>query len=110
MELASTPEPPYYAVIFTSRRTPEPGDHYDETAARMFTLAEQYPGYLGVDHAREDIGITVCYWADEDAIAAWTHAAAHPFAQFEGRTRWYDAYELRIARVERAYGFSREAP
>jgi heme-degrading monooxygenase HmoA len=107
MALARTPDPPYYAVIFASHRDVQPGDRYEETAERMFELAAQQPGFLGVDTAREEIGITVCYWTDEQAIAAWKRDADHTFAQYEGRTRWYDAYEIRIARVERAYGFAR---
>jgi heme-degrading monooxygenase HmoA len=103
-ELAQTPEPPYYAVIFVSRRSPQPGDRYDETADRMLSLAAEQPGFLGVDHCRDDIGITVSYWADEASIAAWKRNEEHAFAQYEGKTRFYDAYELRIARVERAYG------
>ena len=104
MTLAQTPEPPYYAVIFVSRRRPQPGDRYDETAERMFALAAEQPGFLGVDTCHDDIGITVSYWKDEASIAAWKRHDEHAFAQYEGKTRWYDAYELRIARVERAYG------
>jgi heme-degrading monooxygenase HmoA len=108
MDLAHTPEPPYYAVIFTSLRNAQTTDGYDETADRMFELAQEQPGYLGVDHARSEIGITVCYWTDLDAIAAWKAQMEHAEAQRLGRERWYGAYELRIARVERAYGFRRE--
>jgi heme-degrading monooxygenase HmoA len=106
--LARTPEPPYWAVIFSSRRTPRPGDQYDETSQRMLTLAAQQPGYLGVEEAAENISITVSYWADEASIAAWRRDADHAFAQYEGRTRWLDAYELRVARVERAHSFVRD--
>ena len=108
MPLAQTPEPPYYAVIFSSHRNVQHDDRYDETAKRMFELAAGQPGFLGVDTAREEIGITVCYWSDEQAIAAWKRDADHAFAQYEGRARWYDAYEIRIARVERAYCFGRD--
>ena len=105
--LARTPEPPYWAVIFTSLRSPQPGDQYDETSDRMMTLAARQPGFLGVETADEHVGITVSYWADEASIAAWRRDADHAFAQYEGRTRWYDAYELRVARVERAHSFTR---
>jgi heme-degrading monooxygenase HmoA len=107
VELAQTPEPPYYVVIFASVRNVGPDDGYDETAKRMLDLAARQPGFLGVDDAREDIGITVSYWTDEAAIAAWKRDADHAFAQYEGRTRWYRAFELRVARVERAYGMGR---
>ena len=109
-EFATTPEPPYWAVIFTSHRadTSDPSaDGYDDTAQRMLSLAAEQPGYLGVEHVREDVGITVSYWADESSIAAWKRNADHQFAQYEGKTRWYDGFEMRIARVERAYNFRR---
>jgi heme-degrading monooxygenase HmoA len=106
--LAHTPEPPYWAVIFSTRRNEQPGDSYDETAQRMTTLAARQPGYLGVEEAHAGIGITVSYWTDEASIAAWKRDADHAFAQYEGRTRWYDAYELRVARVERAHSFVRD--
>src|SRR5262249_21116934 len=84
MELAHTPAPPYYAVIFTSRRTAG-DDGYAATADRMFELAATQPGFLGVDSAREDVGITVSYWTDEAAIAAWKAEVEHLTAQRDGR-------------------------
>ena len=104
---APTPEPPYYAVIFTSTRTP--GDAgYDAMATRMAELAAQQPGYLGVESARgqDGFGITVSYWDSEAAIAAWKRQAEHAATRAHGREHWYDHFELRIAKVERAYGKS----
>jgi heme-degrading monooxygenase HmoA len=104
------PDPPYWAVIFTSRRNEEPGDGYAETADRMFELAWEQPGFLGFETARSDgLGITVCYWDSEAHIAAWKTRAEHLEAQREGRARWYDSYDVRIAHVERAYGSARES-
>ena len=104
--LASTPEPPYYAVIFASTATDD-AVGYAEAAARMIELAAGMPGFLGVDSARDaGVGITVSYWESEHAIAAWKADAEHTVVRENGRTRWYSAYELRVARVERAYGFS----
>ena len=103
--LASTPTPPYYAVIFTSLRTE--GDRgYDQMAERMVTLAAQQPGFLGVESARTEggLGITVSYWASEEAIVAWKAQADHQIAQQTGRRVWYSDYQLRVARVEREYG------
>ena len=105
--LARTPDAPYWAVIFTSVRNRHAGDQFDETDQAMMALAAQQPGYLGVETASSDIGITVSYWADEESIAAWRRNADHAFAQYEGRTRWFDAYELRVARVERTHSFTR---
>ena len=106
---ASTPAPPYYAVIFASQR--KPGDHgYGATADRMMELAAQQPGYLGVETVRGDdgFGITVSYWRSEDDIKHWRRNAEHTIAREQGRTSWYEHYELRVAKVERAYGGPRE--
>ncbi|SDK53745.1 antibiotic biosynthesis monooxygenase family protein [Pseudomonas indica] len=101
--LALTPEPPYYAVIFTSTRTD--GDNgYAEMAERMVELAAEQPGFLGVESAREAIGITVSYWRDLESIAAWKRNAEHREAQRLGRSQWYAGFRLRIAKVEREYG------
>ena len=101
--IASTPRPPYYAVIFTSLRTPI-DEGYGETAQRMVELAQQQPGFLGVESAREDMGITVSYWADLESIKAWKAVAEHREAQANGREKWYSAFKTRIALVERDYG------
>ena len=108
---APTPAPPYYAVIFTSVRT-GPGGGYDETAALMAELAARQPGYLGAESAREadGLGITVSYWESERAIVTWKAHVDHAQAQARGRSDWYAFYRVRVARVERAYGFDAPAP
>lgn len=100
--LAKTPEPPYFAVIFTSTRTP--GDHgYEAMAARMVELAAQQPGFLGIESARDQdgLGITVSYWRSEADIAAWKKNAEHLVAQKKGKETWYAAFATRVAKVER---------
>ena len=98
-----TPEPPYYAVIFSSRQTDDL-EGYGNTAARMLELAAQQPGYLGVESAREDLGITISYWRDLESIKAWKANVEHREAQRNGIDRWYSHYKTRIALVERDYG------
>lgn len=100
---AATPAPPYYAVIFTSTLSDDDAG-YAAMAARMVELAAEQPGFLGLESAREEIGITVSYWRDLDAIAAWKANAEHREAQRLGRERWYAGFRLRIARIERDYG------
>jgi len=107
--LADTPSPPYYAVIFSSTRTAI-DDGYAATAARMVELAHQQPGFLGIESARDRVGITVSYWESEEAIRAWHANAEHQLAQREGYAKWYSAFELRVAKVERAYGFRTASP
>jgi heme-degrading monooxygenase HmoA len=103
--IAQTPEPPYYAVIFTSVRTDADPEGYAGTAALMVELARTQPGYLGVESVRDasGAGITVSYWASEEAIFAWKRVADHRAAQRLGRERWYRDYARRVARVERDY-------
>ena len=100
--IAETPEPPYFAVIFTSLTTGF-SEAYAETAARMNELAAQQPGFLGVESAREELGITISYWSDLDSIKRWKRQAEHLEAQKMGREKWYSDYKTRIARVERDY-------
>ncbi|MGS2743816.1 antibiotic biosynthesis monooxygenase family protein [Halomonas sp. LS-001] len=102
--IANTPEPPYYAVIFTSQRTDIDDNGYNEMAARMVELAARQPGFLGVESAREEVGVTVSYWADVASIKAWKAHAEHQEAQRLGHQQWYQHFKTRIARVERDYG------
>lgn len=104
---ATTPEPPYTAVIFTSRRAPADDEGYGAMSARMEELAAAQPGYLGIESARDPdtrVGITVSYWATEADARAWKRVAEHQEAQRLGADRWYDAYRVRVASVTRAYG------
>ena len=103
--IATTPAPPYYAVVFTSQRAAPDAD-YDRMAARMVELAAQQPGYLGVESVRDadGLGITVSYWASETAIADWKRQVEHAAARERGRRDWYRHYRVRVARVERDYG------
>jgi heme-degrading monooxygenase HmoA len=104
--IAATPEPPYVAVIFTSLRTA--GDHgYARMAARLDELAAQQPGHLGVESARDGVGITVSYWRDEESARAWKQVAEHQVAQQRGRDVWYSDYRVRVAVVTRDYGPAR---
>ncbi len=104
MTIAQTPETPYYAVIFTSTRTAEDGG-YEAMAEAMVKLAAEEPGFLGVESAREGLGITVSYWESLEAVAAWKQNSAHLVAQARGRDVWYETFKVRICRVERDYEF-----
>jgi len=103
--IANTPEPPYYAVIFTSVRTAA-DEGYADTAAKMVALASGQPGFLGVESVREQggIGITVSYWKDIKSIRAWKNNTAHRQAQQFGKEKWYRSYKIRVAKVDTDYG------
>ena len=105
-EIAKTPTPPYYAVIFTSYRTG--GDNgYSQVATRMVELASKQPGFLGAESARENVGITVSYWKDIDSIKQWKKNIEHIDAQEKGRDTWYSSFKTRICKVESDYEFSK---
>ena len=104
--IAKTLPVPYYAVVFTSLRT-EGENGYGAMAEEMFNLAQQQPGFLGVESAREGVGITVSYWESLEAIRNWKYVTEHVMARDQGREKWYQSYKTCICRVEREYGFER---
>lgn len=95
---------PYFAVIFTSIRT-EDDNGYSEMSILMENLASQQKGYLGLESARNELGITVSYWENLEAIKNWKQQTDHLMAQKKGRTDWYRWYKVRICKVEREYEF-----
>ncbi len=102
--LASTPKPPYYAVIFTSLKS-ENNKGYDEMANKMMKLASEQDGFLGVETAKENIGITVSYWRDLESIRIWKENEQHTVARSKGKSLWYSSFTTRIALVEKEYSF-----
>lgn len=102
--ISNTPKPPYYAVIFTSFQTGNTSD-YDEMAIKMETLAKQQKGFLGVESARDEIGITVSYWDSLEAIKNWKLHLEHAEARNKGKEVWYKQFKVRICKVERDYDF-----
>lgn len=106
--IATTPAAPYYAVVFTSLRTPI-DEGYADMAEKMVALAATQAGFLGLESVREvggaGLGITVSYWKDLASIAQWKAHTEHLQAQKLGHEKWYLAFTTRIARVEREYSF-----
>ncbi len=101
---ANTPKPPYYAVIFTSERT-YTENSYSDMAQKLEELAKQQEGFLGIESAREGLGITISYWKDLESIKKWKINNEHQLAQQKGKTDWYKNYKTRICLVERDYEF-----
>ncbi|WP_044640666.1 antibiotic biosynthesis monooxygenase family protein [Risungbinella massiliensis] len=103
-DFANTPNPPYFAVIFTSNRTE--GDHgYGAMSDEIEALAKEQPGFLGVESVRDSsgYGITISYWESEKAIRDWKQHTQHKIAQDKGKAEWYRNYKVRICKVERDY-------
>lgn len=104
--IANTPDPPYYAVIFSSIRT-DGENGYSEAARRMAELAATQPGFLGLESARNEIEITVSYWDNLQSIRNWKNNAEHLLVQRKGKDIFYKSYKIRICKVERNYGFDK---
>lgn len=104
--IAQTPKAPYYAVIFTSTRTRGDND-YNETASLMEELAKKQQGFIGVESARNEIGITVSYWKSLEAIKDWKLQVDHTKARAKGKSEWYQKFKVRICKVERDYEFEK---
>lgn len=96
---------PYYAVIFTSTRT-EGDNGYNKMADAMEALAKTQKGFIGIDSARNTIGITVSYWKTLEDIKNWKQNTDHLMAQKLGIKEWYSWYNVRICKVEREYDFN----
>lgn len=105
--IASTPTPPYYAVIFTSIRT-EVDKGYGKIADRMVELAKKQPGFLGVESARNEVGITISYWKDLESIKLWKEQSEHAIAQEMGKEHFYTTYKVRICLVQKDYIFEKK--
>jgi len=105
--IANTPKSPYFAVIFSSVRT-EGDNGYAAMADRMIELAARQGGFLGVESARNELGITVSYWTDMESIKKWKENAEHTIARELGHSKWYKSFKTRIARVEIDYEFEKE--
>ncbi|MBL4939859.1 MAG: antibiotic biosynthesis monooxygenase [Lutibacter sp.] len=104
--IAKTPKPPYYAVIFTSIRT-EGDKNYEITSNKMVELAKKQEGFLGIESARNEIGITISYWDSLEAIKNWKMDVDHTEVREKGRSTWYKKFKVRISKVERDYEFKK---
>ncbi len=104
--IVNTPKPPYYAVIFTSIKI-DKDKGYAKMSDHMLELLSTQEGFLGFESAREEVGITVSYWKDEESIRKWKSNLEHQEAQRLGKEIWYKKYKIRVAKVEREYGFDK---
>lgn len=107
--ISETPKPPYYAVIFTAIPSENTSGYFEMVAALREEVSKQ-EGFLGMESAGSDFEITVSYWKDEESIRRWKMDETHKIAQSKGKSDWYSQFQVRICKVERAYGFVKEEP
>ncbi len=106
-EMVNTPEPPYYVAIFSSTHTGR-HDGYEEDTQTILNLAQQQPGFLGIEAAGDDnLSLAVSYWDSDTSIQSFKELAEHLIIQQKGRDTYYQNYKVRVAKVEREYGFQR---
>ena len=76
---------PYFAVIFTSKKSSDT-QGYALMADKMAALSAEQTGFLGMTHATTDEGesVTTCYWQDEAAILNWKHHPEHQVGAGKG--------------------------
>ena len=106
MKIVTNLNTPYYAIVFKTILTDNIAK-YHETGEKMQALEKLQKGYLGIESARNDIGIKVSYWETLDDIIAWKNNIEHTNARNLGREKWYQKYQLRICKEEREYGFEK---
>jgi len=104
--IAKTPKTPYYAVIFTSVKNFEDND-YNKMSDKMVALANKQKGFLGIESARNELGITVSYWDSLESIKKWKQHVDHTEAREKGRSTWYKTFKVRICKVENDYEFEK---
>ena len=95
-----------YAVIFTSKESSNTKG-YASMANKIEELAKLQPGFLGIESAKDGIGITVSYWESLNHIKEWKLQSEHLLAQQAGKSFWYDWYKVRICKIEREYSFTK---
>ncbi|GAB4009238.1 antibiotic biosynthesis monooxygenase [Spirosoma migulaei] len=104
--IAQTPAPPYYVVVFTIVPSADL-EGYEAMGGKMVELAYQQPGFLGMEYGAGEVELTISYWENLESINQWRQNAEHIVARDLGREKWFQAFKVRIAKVERDYEFSR---
>ncbi len=98
------------AVIFEVRPTEGHQDAYLALAARLREDLMQMDGFISVERFQSltDPGklLSLSFWRDEQAVAAWRNHERHRATQAAGRGGVFAEYRLRVAAVLRDYGLT----
>lgn len=98
------------AVIFEVVPAPGQRDIYLQAAARLRPQLERIDGFISIERfeSLSEPGklLSLSFWRDEAAVAAWRNVEAHRQAQAMGRGGVFADYRLRIAGVVRDYGMN----
>jgi heme-degrading monooxygenase HmoA len=101
------------AVIFEVWPRPERRGEYLDIAAALRPELEAIDGFISVERfeSLSEPGklLSLSFWRDEAAVAAWRNLRTHRAAQGRGRAGIFADYRLRVADVIRDYGMSDRA-
>lgn len=101
------------AVIFEAWPAEGQGQHYLDLATALRPALERIDGFLSIERfeslAEPGKLLSLSFWRDEAAIAAWRNEPGHRATQAEGRAEVFRDYRLRIAEVVRDYGMTDRA-
>lgn len=81
---------------------------YLDAAAALRPLLERIDGFVSIERfeslSQPGRLLSLSYWRDEAAVAAWRNVEAHRCAQAQGRSTMFTDYRIRVACVIRDYG------
>jgi heme-degrading monooxygenase HmoA len=101
------------AVLFEAWPAPEQSGRYLDLAAGLRPALERLDGFVSIERfeSLSEPGklLSLSFWRDEAAVAAWRNGAAHRATQGEGRDGVFADYRLRVAEVVRDYGLADRA-
>ena len=96
------------AVLFEAWPAEGEKAHYLELAETLRPELDEIDGFVSIERfeslAEPGKLLSLSFWRDETAVAAWRNRPTHRAAQALGRERVFSAYRLRIAQVVRDYG------
>ena len=96
------------AVIFEVRPHSKHKQSYLDIAAELRPLLDRIDGFISIERfeSLSEPGkiLSLSFWRDEAAVAAWRSLEPHREAQKQGRATIFSDYRLRIAEIARDYG------
>ena len=97
-------------TVFRSRLRPGFRDEYVALANRMNEIAMTMPGYISHKGFFADDGerVTIVEFEHEDGQRAWRSHPEHIEAQKLGRLKYYEMYDIKVAKVTYDHHFERK--
>ncbi|HEX5264249.1 MAG TPA: antibiotic biosynthesis monooxygenase [Phenylobacterium sp.] len=96
------------AVIFEGEPSADGRQAYLDLAAELKPRLAEIDGFISIERF-ESLStpgklLSLSFWRDEAAVAAWRDLRDHRRAQAQGRAGVFADYRIRVAEVSRDYG------